>query len=328
MRNVINRVAAVLSVLSILLLAQMPHTNAQTTTGAGNGFRISPVRTEYTIEKGNSEVLTISIENPTDAQVTAEPVVNDFVSSDNESGEPRLILDENTPAPKNSFKRLVDTPPAFQLGPNEKKDISVTVRVPENANSGGYYGAIRFVPSTTTGAGNVGLTASVGTIVLVRVPGNLTERLDLVELTASQNGKAKSFFTSGDVSVLTRLKNSGDIHLKPFGKVQVKNMFGKVVQEYEFNNIEPRANILPDSIRKFEDSLNKPGRGWLGRYTVVLNLGISQGSGELIASSTSFWYLPVWALIVILLIVVALAVGGYVLYKRYSIPKPKHGTKK
>lgn len=323
-----KRSIAALAVLLAMVLAASTVSHAQVTTGGGNGFRISPVRSEFVIEKGKSQQLTVNIENPTDANVTAEPVVNDFISSDNETGEPRLILDDSIPPPKNSFKRLVDTQAPIQLGPREKKDITITIRVPADANPGGYYGAIRFVPSSTTGAGNVGLTASVGTIVLVRVPGNLTERLDLVELTTAQNGKAKSFFTSGDVSVLSRIKNSGDIHLQPFGKVQVKNMFGKVVHEYEFNNTDPRANILPDSIRKFEDSVPKPKGGWLGRYTVVANLGISQGSGDLISSSTTFWYMPAWSLIALLILLVAIAAGGYYLYRKYSVPKPKHGVKK
>lgn len=328
MTMVFKRSIILIAALLLMLTAIAGTSIAQVATGGGNGFRISPVRSEFTIEKGGSQQLTVSVENPTDSNVLAQPIVNDFISSNNETGEPRLILDDSVPAPKNSFKKLVETPAEIQLGPREKKDIVVTIRVPDNANAGGYYGAIRFVPAAAPGNGNVGLTASVGTIVLVRVPGNLTERLDLIELTSAQNGKPKSFFTGGDVSVISRLKNSGDIHLQPFGKVQVKNMFGSVVHEYEYNNTEPRANILPDSIRKFEDSLNKPSQGWLGRYTVTANLGISQGSGDLISASTAFWYMPLWSLAVLGVVILGLAVGGYALYKRYSIPNPKHGVKK
>ena len=37
-------------------------------------------------------------------------------------------------------------------------------------------------------------SASVGTIFLVRVPGNLTEKLDLVQFTAAKNGGNGRFF--------------------------------------------------------------------------------------------------------------------------------------
>jgi hypothetical protein len=282
---------------------------AQGTGSGGNGFRVSPVRSEYIIDKGKSETMSVTVENPTDAQVVAKAVVNDFVASDQENGEPRLILDENAPRPKNSFKDLVGNLADLTLAPRQSKDLKITIRVPLDANSGGYYGAVRFVPVTSTGAGNVGLTASVGTIVLVKVPGDLTEKLDLVQLSAAQKGKTKGFITGGDVNVITRLKNTGNIHVQPFGKVQVKNMFGKVIKEYELNSTDPRANVLPDSIRRFDDGIGKVGFKWLGRNTITANIGYSQGSGDLITASSRFWYLPLWFLIVLLLLVIAI-VGG------------------
>lgn len=300
---------------------------ASAQNSSGNGFRLSPVRSEYTIEKGKSETLLVTVENPTGGSVTARGIVNDFIASDKENGEPRLILDENAPSPRNSFKKLVRAIPDLQLGPREKKDIPITIAVPEDANAGGYYGAIRFLPINTAGSGNVGLTASVGTIVLVKVPGDLTERLDLVQLSAAQNGKTKSFLTGGDVAVVTRLKNVGDIHTQPFGKVQIKNMFGSVVHEYELNANDPRANILPDSIRRFEDAVPKPGRGWFGRYTISANIGYSQGSGDLISTSSSFWYLPFWFLIVLLVLVIAIVAGIFWLKNRHGGGGGRRGRK-
>lgn len=281
-----------------------------------NGFRISPVRSEFTIEKGRSETLTITIENPTDVPTVAQPIVNDFVASDKENGEPRLILDETAERPQNSIKILVSTIPDIPLNGGERKNITVTLRVPDDANAGGYYGAIRFVPSTLDEEGNVGLAASVGTIVLVRVPGDLVEQLDLVQLSAGQNGSPKGFLMSGNVQVITRLKNEGDIHVQPFGKIEVRSMLGKTVAQYELNDSEPRANVLPGSVRKFVEDLES--KRWLGRYTVVANLGYSQGSGELITAQAAFWYLPVWAIAILVILLGALMFVVYRLYKRFT----------
>lgn len=225
----------------------------------------------------------------------------------------------------------------MSLGPREKKDIDVTISIPEDANAGGYYGAIRFEPQLTTDASgnNVGLTASVGTIVLVRVPGNLTERLDLVQISAASKAQkdnkdeysAKSFFTSGDVAVLTRLKNNGDIHVKPFGKVLVKNMFGKTIHEFEFNSTDPRANILPDSTRKFGNDL--PKMRWFGRYTVEANLAYSSGGGELITARASFWYIPTVALFAIIALVLAIVGLVYWFIRKQKARKQhKHDVNK
>jgi len=324
---VLRRVATSTGLVAVILGAAIAPALAQQ---SGNGFRISPVRSEFIIEKGGSEVLNMTLENPSDAPTTARAIVNDFVASDKEDGEPKLILDDNAEAPKNSFKTLVQPINDVQLGPKEKKDVDVTIRVPDNANSGGYYGAVRFAPVTQdSSGGNVGLTASVGSIVLVRVPGNLTEKLDLLELTAGQNGKAKSFMTSGNVVIITRLKNEGDIHVKPFGKIVVKNMFGKTVYETEFNTgdkEDSRVNILPGSTRKFENEMGK--KNLVGRYTIEANLGYSQGSGEFISAKTSFWYLPAWSLVLLALIIAGLVAAGYFLYKKISTGRPKHGVKK
>ncbi|HTE57733.1 MAG TPA: hypothetical protein VK694_03230 [Verrucomicrobiae bacterium] len=312
MRGVLKRGLLFVSGLVMILGLGSGLATAQTAGSAGNGFRVSPVRSEFVIDKGATESMTITVENPTDGTVIAKPIVNDFVASDKEDGEPRLILDDKAPKPRNSFKDLVRNLPDLQLGPRQKKDLQVNISVPKGGNAGGYYGAVRFVPAGTAGSGNVGLTASVGTIILVKVPGDLNEKLSLVQLGAAQGGKVKGFMRGGNVTVLTRLKNVGDIHVQPFGKVTIKSMFGKTVKEFELNATDPRANILPDSTRKFEDAIEKPGRGWFGRYTIAANIGYSQGSGDLISTTKTFWYLPTWFLI--LIVVLILAIVGAVLY--------------
>lgn len=324
LRRGITALSVALGIVAIGISSVAAQSNNQSNSVA-NGFRISPVRSEFTIDKGRSQTITVTVENPTDIATTAKAVVNDFVSSDDETGTPRLILDETVQSPKNSFKSLVGSIPDLELGPKQKKDVDVKLSIPANANAGGYYGAIRFLPSNGTQQGNVGLTASVGTIVLVTVPGNLVEKVNLLQLSAAQNGKAKRLFTSGDVQILTRLKNDGDIHLKPFGRIEVKNMFGKSVSTFEFNNTDPRANVLPGSVRKFVNDISETKM--LGRYTVTANLGYSQGSGDLISAKASFWYLPAWSLAVLLAILVALSAGIYFLLRKFR-PAPNHRAKR
>jgi len=303
--------------LSVAAQTAAPQPEAKT----ANGYQISPVRSEYTIEKGKSDQLTISIQNPSDVATTAKAVMNNFVASEDESGTPRLILADDAQPPKNDFKKLISSIADVQIGPKERKEVPVTITVPDDANSGGYYGAVRFVPANATNDSTVGLTASVGTIVLVTVPGDLKIKLDMVQLSAAQNKKAKSFITSGDVDILTRLKNDGDIHVKPFGRVSVKSMFGKTVASYEFNNTEPRANILPGSIRRFDDKLGK--HKLLGRYTIEANLGSNAGSGDLLTGKTTFWYVPVWAIIVLGVLLAALVGGIYWLTRKFKRPNAR-----
>lgn len=323
----LRAVACLVAVGFVLAIGMVAHAQnkSSTTPAPGNGFRISPVRAEYTVDKGDGKTIAITLENPSNTSTIARGVINDFVASDREDGEPRLILDENAKAPRNSFKDLVLPIGDITLGPREKKEVPVTIRVPTDAHSGGYYGAIRFVTVNNNIANNnVGLNASVGTIVLVTVPGNLTQKLTLVQFgSADSKGKFKSFFTSGQVHVVARVKNIGDIHVKPFGKIIVTSFSGKTIETYEINNKEPRDNVLPDSVRRFEDTLKN--KKWLGRYTVEANIGYAVGSGDIISAKSTFWYLPPWALVIILVVVAAIVVGAVFAVSRLrGRPQHKH----
>jgi hypothetical protein len=328
MKNYLRRIAVSFAAVLSLIALGVAGVSAQTTNKVANGFQISPVRSEFTIEKSKSQTLTISIQNPTDVAPIAKPIVNNFIASDDQSGEPRLILDDTSQQPKNNFKNLVGSIPDVPLGPKEKKDVNVNITVPADASSGGYYGAIRWVPAAASNTGNVGLTASVGTIILVTVPGNLHEQLDLEQLTTAQGGNAKAFFTKGEVQLITELKNSGDIHVKPFGKVTIKKTFGGQVAEFEFNNTDPKANVLPGSTRKFVNTIPKEAQKF-GRYTVTINLGYSQGSGQLITSSTTYWYMPP-AYLIGFAVIVVLIVGAilWTVRKYRSRRKHKHDVNK
>lgn len=191
--------------------------------------------------------------------------------------------------------------------------------MPNNATAGGYYGAIRFIDASQINDKNVSLAASVGTIFLVQVPGEFNEKLELLEFTAAKNGSnGRLFLNGGDMSIVTRLRNSGDIHVKPFGKITITDHSGKVVETYEFNNVEPRSNILPGSVRRFDDKLQN--KKWMGKYTITANLGYGT-TGSLITTKATFWVIPAWVLIAFFVILAAILIGGYLVYHKYVATK-------
>ncbi len=290
-----------------------------------NGFQISPVLSEITVNKGQSQTVPITINNPTSSPSTDQVVVDDFTASSQENGTPMLLLNGSVADPRHNFKSLVAPIPNIHIPPNGTTTVSVVVSVPKTANSGGYYGTVRLVPvSSGQGSGNVGLTASVGTLFLVTVPGNLVEKLNLVQLSAAVNGQATGLIFSGTPQVLTRLQNVGDIHLQPFGRVNVKNWSGKVVASYEFNNVSPRSNILPNSIRKFVDNL--PKGHWLGHYTIEASLAYSNGSGNLLTAEAGFWYIPIWLVIVLAVVIILIVALIYKLILHFRKPASRRRT--
>ncbi len=258
-------------------------------SGRGNGLKIAPVRSDLTIEKGSNRMVSVFVENITAETINLKGITNDFVSSDDESGEPRIILDEKQSAPGNSFKSLVGPVESVSLKPNERREIRIILTVPAKSSSGGYYGAVRFIPAESENTKNVALTASVGTIFLVLVPGNIDEKLSVESFGVSHNKRVASLFNSGPVTVETRFRNFGNIHVQPFGKIFVKNTSGKVIAEMELNNVQPRGSVLPGSIRKFENAVK--AEKMFGRYTVEGSFGYGS-NGDLIMATKTFYIIP------------------------------------
>lgn len=276
----------------------------------GNGIRVSPVRTDVTMNPGESRSITLTIQNITGASSEFQAVINDFVPK-GEAGQPALILEADKYAPSHSLKRFIAKIPNVSVNKGEYKEVKAVITVPKDAAAGGYYGAVRFVTANDALNKNVTLSASVASIVLVRVNGDIVENMALESLdvrNSERSNSASSFFTSNkNLYVVARFKNMGSSHEQPFGKVVLKKG-DKVLQTTEINNTEVKGNVLPDSVRRFSVKLNKVG-SW-GKYTVEGNFGYGS-TGQLISGKTSFFVFPL-ALIIAILVVVAAVVMAIV----------------
>ena len=310
MQNIATRIslvfAAILLGISVLtpLLAQ-----AQSSDGAASNLQVSPLRTSVTIDPGETKVVPVTIRNLSSNTVTLRAITNDFIAGDDESGQPSIILDENEYAPTHSLKRYLQQIDNVTLAANEEKAIPVTVVVPESAPSGGYYGAVRFVPADA-GSAQVAIAPSVASLVLVRVAGDYRESLELKEFSIRQDGSTKAFLTSGEkITTVVRLENKGNVHVEPFGSVFVSKG-NKTIYSAAINDTEPRGAILPDSTRKWEVPLENMTD--FGKYTVSVTLGYGDAN-QTIEYERTIWVVPVLylalaggALLIVLGIIVAI----------------------
>lgn len=306
-----RKVFAVTSAL--LLLVSVVAANGMTgvaQTVGGNALRISPVRQDLTIKPGSSKTVDVFVENLTSAPASLEGIVNDFTASTDESGTPRILLDKDAYAPNHGLKRYVSPISEFTLKPKEQKNIKVTITIPKDAAGGGYFGAVRFAPSSTNSNKNVSLSASVGSLLLVTVPGDIKEQVSIAGFNVGKGDKAGTFFTSGkDLKNFVRFQNSGNVQEYPFGKITLKKS-GKVLTTVEINSANPRGAVLPDSIRKFVTSIDGKANSF-GKYTLEGNFGYG-ANGQLLSAKTTFYVVPVpyiiGALVLIALIFLAIFV--------------------
>lgn len=295
--------------ISLVLLLPTLSVYAQQGQDAGSGLKVSPVRTDLTINPGESKTVVVQVENVTAVGRDFRAIINDFVAGDNEFGQPALILDEDKFAPSHSLKRYIADVSDVNIPAGQKKDIKVVIKIPKDVAGGGYYGAVRFVPADQNQGQNITLSASVGSLLLVRVPGDIKENLALTSFDVRRGERGitgSSFFTTNkDLYAVARFNNQGNIHEQPFGKVVVKKG-DTVLQTIDINNTDPKGSVLPDSVRRFEVKLDKIG-SW-GKYTVEGNFGYGT-NGQLLSAKSTIYVIPgaviVGAIVLLLLLVIA-----------------------
>lgn len=291
---------------------------------SGSGLSISPTTTDLTIASGQAKKLDITLKNITVGNITAQAYINDF-TSDNNSGSPKIITDPNKKLPT-SIRDFVIGLNDVPLKKGEQKKLSLALQVPTNASPGAYYGIIRFkaVPAGESApqGGEVALSASVGTIVFITVPGTIKEQVQLTALHVYNDKHEGTFFFRKPSDVGVEVRNLGNGLAKPFGTIELQDMFGKAVYNYQLNNTTPRGNVLPGSSRIFTDqikNISKPGR-----YTIMASVAYGSGSEVLVLNKT-FWYIPGWLLVIILAVLVFLVLTAYRAYRRHhsSLKRPR-----
>lgn len=294
-------------------------------TNTAQGMEISPALVELNAAKGNTYNITLNIRNVTASDLVYSLSADDFTAA-GESGIPKVALNSNLPVTA-SIKTWVTMIPKFTLQSQKSKTIVAQIVVPSNAEPGGHYGVLRFSGQTPELEGTgVSIQASAGVLLLIRVDGDITEKADLSSFySANADDKQSWFFENGPIKFVTRIQNEGNIHIKPVGSIEVRDMFGGLVSTIPAN--EEKSNVLPDSIRRFEGSYNKD---WMfGRYTANLTLGYGS-TGQAITNTITFWVIPyklIFAGLFVLATIAFIFVRLIKVYNKYIITKSKNETK-
>ncbi len=299
-------------VFSSVAMAAVSPTGASTGGSPGQGLEISPPVIELSANPGQTVTTSIRVRNFTQGELIAKGKADDFGAGTDETGQPKLLLDE-TGATRYSLKYWVNGVPDLDLAPGELKTATITISLPANAEPGGHFGVVRFtaVPPNLSGTG-VALSASIGSLILLKVSGPVTEKVSLAEFSALQNAKKSSFFEHGPVGFVVRVKNDGTVHEIVQGNIVVKDTFGKTVGTVAVN--DKGGNILPDSIRKFEEQLGQ--KQLLGVYSATLSMTYS--SSQKLSGKLTFWVVPWKLLLLILLGLVVLVYIARIGLRRYN----------
>lgn len=250
------------------------------------GITVIPPKFELFANPGDVVTETIRVRNDSDIPQTFGVVVEDF-SATGEEG--KVVLEEDQQEADNySLKSWVE--PSSQnvfIQPNQEATFPFTIAVPKDAEPGGHYASILFQLGTgepIPGAASV--QNRIGTLVLLRVSGNVVEKAEI------ESFSAPVYSQKGPLTFDLRVKNDGTTHIRPAGTIVITNMFGQKVDEIPLNG----ANVFPGAVRKMDTDWNK--QALLGHYTATLVATYGQQSLPLTAA-TKFTVASPTALILI-----------------------------
>ncbi len=286
-----TRIVAALAVVSATTLPFTPSASAQTPPTDAASVSVSPPTTELTIEPGKKANAKITLTNGSSFTRTFSVKVQNFTAS-GETGQADLSEEEG---PYSLRTWVQVSPQRVDIEPAKTQDFNVEINVPEKASPGGHFGAVVFTPTVSPDANaNVSVVSEVSSLFLIRVPGDAIEKASLASFKAqSLSGnpeaptkKDASFFKEGPVNFSVRVKNDGNVQLKPKSTITVTNIFGKEIDKIDV----PAQTVLPESIRNYEVKWDQ--KHLLGKYKVSVKT--TYGAPEqTLTASTTFWAAPV-----------------------------------
>lgn len=310
------RIVIALTAIATVFLLGISHVSAAEKNNTANTLKVSPVRSDIEINAGESQVVKVTVTNLTNTPITVRPIENDFIAGD-ERGTPALILDADQSAPTHSLKKFMKPLTDVTIPGNKSQVIEVVITVPKDAQSGGYFGAIRFAPAAPDSGGEVNLSGSVASLILLTVPGPVTEKLNLTDFEVKQGEKSGSLFQTPDnLQVTFRFENKGNLQMGPIGQISVQKG-DKVVYSKNFNDKTPKDVILPDSARRWDIPLDKIDS--FGHYKVTGTFTYGKDN-QTVQVERTFWVIPLAYMIggaigivalIALIVIIVLALRGY-----------------
>lgn len=345
-------------ILTVMAFAVLYMTAPMPASAASNSLGVNP-RRDYAIKPGEAvqDILNVTnLHKSEDLFITIRPL--DFRAA-NETGSPDLLLRQTEPT-RWSLKPYITIPKTYTVPAGKSVDVPFSINIPANLGAGSYYSAIQYAvtsPESGEDTVNLNLSGSSVSLIFVRVPGDAKSSLQLKMFGAFNPSKDMSTGTYANFYGATKpkylsytLKNNGNIAEQPVGSIQLKNIFGKQVKLYEDVNPD-KSLVLIEQTRRVDFCMNETtikeeskvtGQEeevkrcddmalTPGRYTAKMSLlygGEGFPSQEILATA-SFWYLPAWFIIAVL---VALAVVAYIIWKvinkAKNFRKPTYGTRR
>lgn len=293
-----------------------------------NDFIIEPAKIEVFGNPGDVIDRQISVTSRIPGTTDFRLELEDFIGTDEtkfgpgEAVSPVKLLAGDT-SPYSLKKGIIPEVQDFKLKMGQKVTVPVQIKIPENAAPGGFYTALiaSNAPSKEALAANNSGTRAIsraGALLFVRVNGEAKESGEVEDFSITPT---KWIYSPGNVDFQVLFSNTGNVHLAPYGTIEVKNFFGTSIGSVPID----AYYSLP--LSKRYRTLSYGTTELFGRYTATLNLNKSfhnpSAGNSVETKEISFWVIPFKLLIGIFFGVLFLVLLSVYVLKNFDIRKKK-----
>lgn len=279
------------------------------------GITITPAFQELDLPASQPKLTyDISIQNSSTISQLFHLSLVDFGSLDESGGLEFLGQSTSQLEDKFGLAKWMSLPSAAVVVPGgQTVTLPVTITNDSTLAPGGHYGAVLATIDSSESSSkgpNVGLRQVLSSLVLLTKEGGLIQRLNL----AGQTDDAHLWKLPTQVT--QRFHNTGNVHLVPYGVVEVEDPARRLVERNAIN--DGSVVILPDSYRQLTTQFLNTDAAWMpGRYRLISTYEYD-GSSQTKTFVTTFWYAGlavVW--IVSLLFVAAVIFWAWWFYRAF-----------
>lgn len=272
---------------------------------AVQGFSMTPMKENIILTPGEVFTSTFTIANPdtNDQDFPYSVEVSPFFVDEDYS---HIYTAEGT------YNEIVDwivinSPTTGVLAPNESRDISYTIYTPSNAPAGGQYAAIVVSSDNAISTGNDSAIlerTAIAHTIFAEITGRTVRQGEITD------ANVPTFLLSGDISGESTVKNTGNVHGTATYTLKVTPLFSS---EEAFTNAESpdTHDVLPD--RSYYQKTTWEGTPAVGIFNVVYTVEFEGVTTEV---SKLVFKCPVWLMLLVVIVVVALIAWGVMIAKR------------
>lgn len=209
-------------------------------TRAAVSLTVSPALIELDAKPGGKGSQAVTITNGGDAPLDLTVAVEPYRSA---TGD------------RSAIDWLTVKPATLTIEPGQQGSVTVTITVPKKLKSGGRYAAVSFTTQPKGGGNGAAMAGKIGVpfMIAVKGSGKLTEKATLEHF-------APVMTPDGRVAFAALIHNTGNLHLRPTGEIQLARAGGASLGKIAF---QPTIAILPggEGLIMSEESVPLPAGG-------------------------------------------------------------------